>query len=50
MNSVKSTVKTSDGLEKDTDGNIKVKPADKSIEVTAEGVKVKPADKILRNY
>ena len=43
----KSTVKTSDGLEKDTDGNIKVKPADKSIEVTAEGVKVKPADKSL---
>ena len=43
----KSTVKTSDGLEKDTDGNIKVKPADKSIEVTADGVKVKPADKSL---
>ena len=43
----KSTVKTNDGLEKDTDGNIKVKPADKSIEVTAEGVKVKPADKSL---
>ena len=43
----KSTVKTSDGLEKDTDGNIKVKSADKSIEVTAEGVKVKPADKSL---
>ena len=43
----KSTVKTSDGLEKDADGNIKVKPADKSIEVTAEGVKVKPADKSL---
>ena len=34
-------------MEKDTDGNIKVKPADKSIEVTAEGVKVKPADKSL---
>ena len=45
----KSTVKTSDGLEKDTDGNIKVKPADKSIEVTAEGVKVKPADKSLES-
>ena len=43
----KSTVKTGDGLEKDTDGNIKVKPADKSIEVTADGVKVKPADKSL---
>ncbi len=43
----KSTVKTSDGLEKDTDGNIKVKPADKSIEVTVDGVKVKPADKSL---
>ena len=34
-------------MEKDTDGNIKVKPADKSIEVTADGVKVKPADKSL---
>ena len=43
----KSTVKTSDGLEKDTDGNIKVKPADKSISVTANGVSVNPADKSL---
>ncbi|EIG23603.1 ESPR-type extended signal peptide-containing protein, partial [Haemophilus paraphrohaemolyticus] len=48
ISTIKYSVNTGNGLQKDTTGNtISVKPADKSLEVTNEGVKVKAADNTL---
>ena len=44
---VKYSVNLGDGLEKDSNNNITVKAADKSLTVDTNGVKVNPADKSL---
>ena len=44
---IKYSANLGDGLEKTNDNKIKVKAADKSLEVTNEGVKVKAADNTL---
>ena len=44
---IKYSANLGDGLEKTNDNKIKVKAADKSLEVTNEGVKVKSADNTL---
>ena len=47
VSTVKYSVNLGNGLEKDTNNNITVKAADKSLTVGADGVKVNPADKSL---
>ncbi len=44
---VKYDVKLGNGLDKDTDGNITVKPADKSITVSSNGIKVNTDNKTI---
>ena len=46
-NTIKYSANLGDGLEKNDDNKIKVKAADKSLEVTNDGVKVKAADNTL---
>jgi len=47
ISTIKYSANLGDGLEKTNDNKIKVKAADKSLEVTNEGVKVKAADNTL---
>ncbi len=47
VSAVKYSVNLGNGLEKDGDNKITIKPADKSLEVTKDGIKVKTGDNTL---
>ena len=47
VSAVKYSVNLGNGLEKDKDNKITIKPADKSLEVTEDGIKVKTGDNTL---
>ena len=47
VSTVKYSVNLGNGLEKDKDNKITIKPADKSLEVTEDGIKVKTGDNTL---